>query len=200
METDHAVTLPCSRCGERFPLDGFYAAKLNVNRHGRHSWCKPCVRADLRRRRSEWTPEQREREAARSRATARSKRLAKYGLTADDYDRLVAAQAGVCAICERPERLVQPNRRDGDESLAVDHDHDTGRVRGLLCMTCNTAIGKLGDDPALLRRAADYLERAGLATGLLLVDPISGACGAVLEQGESTKSGAIGRHPPPSTP
>ena len=65
------------------------------------------------------------------------------------YDMLVA-QGGVCAIC----RLTcQSGKR-----LCVDHDHATGKVRGLLCQKCNTVLGKMSDSPELLRRAAAYLE------------------------------------------
>lgn len=81
-----------------------------------------------------------------------------YGLTAEDLDALMAAQGGVCAICGS-----QP---DPVRGLDVDHDHaccpgkqSCGKcIRGLLCNSCNLAIGKLRDDPAMLRRAADYLE------------------------------------------
>ncbi len=89
---------------------------------------------------------------ARDKQVRRSSHLkTKYGLTAEAYDSLLQAQNGVCAICARPEssRLT---------SLSVDHDHKTGNVRGLLCYNCNTSLGKFRDDPALLRKAAAYLE------------------------------------------
>jgi hypothetical protein len=77
----------------------------------------------------------------------------RLGLTQADYDRLLAAQGGVCAICERPPKT----RR-----LHVDHDHKSGKVRGLLCFTCNRyVLGKYAT-PAKLRAAADYLERGGV--------------------------------------
>ncbi len=71
---------------------------------------------------------------------------------------MCAAQKGLCAICGKPETLVV---RGKVRRLAVDHDHLTGRVRRLLCLGCNTGIGKFQHDPALLRAAADYLERTG---------------------------------------
>lgn len=79
----------------------------------------------------------------------RRERLARYGLTEEDYDRLVASQDGACAICRRepPEGT----------NLAVDHSHADGRVRGLLCGPCNVGLGMFRDDPALLRAAIDYL-------------------------------------------
>ena len=79
-----------------------------------------------------------------------------YGISIDEYDRLFAAQNGVCAVCRRPERS---QNQYGLVSLSVDHDHRTGKVRGLLCVDCNRAIGQLGDDVLLLRAAVDYLER-----------------------------------------
>ena len=70
-----------------------------------------------------------------------------YGLEPGEYDCMVGSQGGVCAICERV-----PAR-----GLVVDHDHDTGRVRGLLCSQCNLAMGQFGDDPERLEAARNYL-------------------------------------------
>jgi len=69
-----------------------------------------------------------------------------YGLTEAERDEMVASQMGLCVIC-----LKAP-------AIHVDHCHETGRVRGVLCFNCNSAIGKLGDDPDAVRRAAAYLE------------------------------------------
>lgn len=74
-----------------------------------------------------------------------------YGITIADYYRMLAAQGECCAICGRHQSSFK-------KRLCVDHCHRTSVVRGLLCMHCNHAIGKLGDDPSTLRRAADYLE------------------------------------------
>ena len=76
---------------------------------------------------------------------------AKYGITNAEYDALLAAQDGLCLLCKKPAAVL--TRR-----LHVDHDHVSGKVRGLLCHGCNTAIGSMGDDPSLLRAAADYIE------------------------------------------
>jgi hypothetical protein len=69
-----------------------------------------------------------------------------YGLTEAERDAMVVSQRGLCVIC-----LKAP-------AVHVDHCHETGRVRGVLCFNCNSAIGKLGDDPDAVRRAAAYLE------------------------------------------
>ncbi len=68
---------------------------------------------------------------------------------------MFVAQGGVCAICEQPETAQRSGRA---KWLAVDHDHGTGAVRGLLCSNCNPMLGYAKDDPALLRAAASYLE------------------------------------------
>ena len=73
-----------------------------------------------------------------------------YGMTLEQYEARVEAQGGCCAICRLP-----PNRPHG---LVIDHCHDSTEVRGLLCDSCNTAIGLLRDDPERLRRAASYLD------------------------------------------
>lgn len=80
----------------------------------------------------------------------------KFGITRQKYADLFHSQNGVCAICFKPETAT---RKGVIKALAVDHDHQTGEVRGLLCSDCNTGIGKLKDDPEVLRNAADYLER-----------------------------------------
>jgi len=74
----------------------------------------------------------------------------KYGITLDQYNEMFLAQNGVCAICGNSETY---NKR----SLAVDHDHITGVVRGLLCLDCNAGIGHLKDNPEYLQNAITYL-------------------------------------------
>jgi hypothetical protein len=77
--------------------------------------------------------------------------LRMFGITVEDFERMANAQGGVCAICRRPQRAK--NKRN----LCVDHDHTSGRVRGLLCSQCNKAIGLFGESPEVLSRAIDYL-------------------------------------------
>ena len=79
---------------------------------------------------------------------ARMKRLARYGLTPEAYRELHNQQGGVCAICQQA------------KPLHIDHSHDTGNVRGLLCSHCNTALGFMADSTARLHRAIDYLQAA----------------------------------------
>lgn len=82
----------------------------------------------------------------------------RYGLTVERYEAMLAAQGGVCAICEQAETIL--NRNGVQQCLGVDHDHITGEVRGLLCFKCNSALGAFGDDTRRLVRAAEYLIRS----------------------------------------
>ena len=72
----------------------------------------------------------------------------RYGITEEDYDNLFSMQGGVCYICTNP---------PGKHRLSVDHDHKSGRIRGLLCHNCNHALGKFKDNISLLLRAVKYL-------------------------------------------
>lgn len=78
----------------------------------------------------------------------RSYLLGRYGLSVEQYNSLLDRQNGVCAICRKI---------DGDISLSVDHDHQTGEVRGLLCSLCNKGLGHFDDNPQLLQEAINYL-------------------------------------------
>jgi hypothetical protein len=85
------------------------------------------------------------------------RRLRKYGLTTERYERMVAEQNGLCAVCK-----LEPLR-----GLCIDHDHRTKEVRGLLCDNCNSAIGFFADDSRRMRVAGDYVDRAnGVAPGM----------------------------------
>ena len=72
-----------------------------------------------------------------------------YGLVPGQYAQMMIEQGGVCAVCGEE---CSTGRR-----LAVDHDHETGKVRALLCLHCNRAVGHLKDDPVRALKLADYL-------------------------------------------
>lgn len=83
--------------------------------------------------------------------------LRKYGINLADYKEILDKQEGNCAICGNPETDI----RNGEVcNLAVDHNHETGEVRGLLCRSCNTALGLLKDDVTILKAAIDYLNKS----------------------------------------
>lgn len=81
--------------------------------------------------------------------------LRKFGITQAEYERMLADQGGTCALCDATPETQKAKYRT---YFHVDHCHDTGRVRGLLCGEHNMLLGRFNDDPGLLRRAAEYLE------------------------------------------
>ena len=97
-----------------------------------------------------------ERYAADPEYYRRSELRKNFGLTLEDYQRMMKEQGGVCAICGKPETAM---RQGKVLPLSVDHCHRTGGTRSLLCTACNIGIGSLQDDPELLRKAAEYVER-----------------------------------------
>ncbi len=119
MPTSASPSLRCSRCRQIKPKSHFY--RRSARARGYSSECKPCYKAQPRYR----DAEKRRDETLRRR----------YGISAQDYDLLLAGQGGVCALCG--------NEAYGRARLHVDHDHETGDVRGLLCFHCNTALGRL---------------------------------------------------------
>lgn len=147
----------CKICQQEKPLLEFWANRGTKDR--RAIYCKPCSREYDRQRRARdhdrYLAMQREwREANRDkrRELMRSWNLRVYGLTSDQYLDMYEAQAGCCRICG------EGGETFGGRRLHVDHNHETGAVRGLLCGLCNSALGKFKDSPELLRRAASYLE------------------------------------------
>ena len=97
----------------------------------------------------EYTPEQRRARRIKSR----------YGITAADYERMVAERGNHCDVCGQPPSATN-TRAHWNDKLCVDHCHDTGKVRGLLCNDCNLAVG-YGKTPDVLRKAAEYLQLRG---------------------------------------
>jgi len=127
----------CLKCKVLKPDDRFSPHKRGSQ--GLSYACKPCRVEEQRQRRAAWSPAERH-----------SKDLWKrYRLTLQQYEAMHVAQEGRCLICDK-----RSNR------LEVDHDHTTGRVRGLLCGNCNKAIGLLGECTTNLDRAIDYLVRS----------------------------------------
>lgn len=116
----------CSKCKQVKPLDEFWAEPRK--RDGRHSACKACTSLTLRD------------------STLRRK----YGITAAEYDQMLADQGGACAVCEKP---------DPKRALVVDHCHRSTKVRALLCDRCNRLLGVVNDDRSLLEAAIRFLDR-----------------------------------------
>lgn len=79
-----------------------------------------------------------------------------FGLTIEDYAKMLKQQKGVCAICGKPETTIVKNIL---RNLVIGHCHKTEKIRGLLCGRCNRVIGLMQDSPTFLKAAADYLEQ-----------------------------------------
>jgi len=143
-------TKQCSTCDVVKYLSAFYL-RADTSKH--RAQCNECfnkVRRSIyhnnvehyRRKRREYAATDREKGQAKDRYLKRT-----YGLTLSEYKEQCATQDNRCEIC------------DIQCSLVVDHDHDTGEVRGLLCNNCNTGIGLLKDEPEVLKKAIEYIRR-----------------------------------------
>lgn len=87
----------------------------------------------------------------------RKTHLRKYGISLDEYNKMFEDQNGLCYICHQPEQFIHHMTKK-PASLAVDHCHNTGETRRLLCKSCNNGLGLFKDSPEILRNAANYLE------------------------------------------
>jgi Autographiviridae endonuclease VII len=109
-------------------------------------------RDKIRERDKKWRIANAEKHKAQQRIRHRRSQLKhKFGISLEEYNALINAQNGVCAICKKPE-TVWP-------SLPIDHDHKTGKVRGLLCTKCNLGLGSFRDNIESLEAAIAYLKR-----------------------------------------
>lgn len=127
-------------CGRELPIGSFPAIKRSSD--GRHHWCYECIR----RYKKQW--------AAEHPGYHRKRYLERtYGITLEQYASMIAAQDGKCAICG----TTDPGGVKGG-LFAVDHDHETNEIRGLLCFHCNTGLGHFEDNTDRLEAALRYLQ------------------------------------------
>ncbi|SRR5258707_11806307 len=131
----------CSSCRQDLPVTDFYRDK--TFKDGRQNQCRECKTKANKK----W----RAKNAAKMRSYAAEwHRQKRYGLTHDEFTARVEACGNRCEICRKPQH-------PSFKVLDVDHDHETGKFRGLICRDCNTALRC--EDPAILRAMADYLEK-----------------------------------------
>lgn len=134
----------CPNCKEEKELSEFY--KFNrKDSDGRQCWCKVCMNS-------------REREKKTSEFYRKHDLKRKFGITQEDYEKILESQNGVCSICEC-EESTKHRYKEGSQNLAIDHCHETGIIRGLLCSNCNRGIGMFKDNPKFLISAAEYLNK-----------------------------------------
>jgi len=133
----------CSRCDVRKHFDEFPDRPKMTD--GKSSWCKDCTRAGAR--------------TAQAQRKGRDRHLRNtYGITLATYESILAGQGGGCAICGSRETFR--NKKTGTKhSLHVDHCHESGVVRGILCGRCNASLAMFSDSKEALLKAIAYLEK-----------------------------------------
>jgi len=132
----------CPCCLQTKPLAEFYRSV--IHRKGVRSCCKVCDK--------ECSKKHRKTRRGKPRASHLKRR---YGITEADYERMLTRQGSACAIC----RSKNSGIKDSDK-FAVDHDHKTGRVRGLLCTNCNKGLGCFKDNPNFMWTTIEYLAKS----------------------------------------
>lgn len=135
---------PCRNC------EGF----VEPERVSISARCLPCNRVHWREYRADPTNKERLRAATKARRDSRRAHCLRRGITLDQYDEMVAARDACCDVCGEP-----------DDNLRIDHDHDTGEIRGLLCTGCNSGLGAFGDDLDGVMRAYLYLKKHEASLG-----------------------------------
>lgn len=147
----------CPKCTLEKSLDLFYKNSASTSKTKTSSWCKECTlksQSDYNARNKEQISTRR---AARYRTPEgkRSRRNSdwkkRYGVTYDEVEKILADQGDRCAICKTPIELGKHTH--------LDHQHVTGKVRGVLCVNCNLMIGHAKEDVSRLRSAIDYLAK-----------------------------------------
>ena len=136
----------CVGCGETKSLDLFYS-KSEIGVRGQILYKSNCKACEAKNRK-QWQRENKEQFSTNMRDNWLK---TGYGITDDEYFDLLITQEGKCAICGTKD----PGR--GNSYFCIDHNHKTGAIRGLLCLTCNAGIGMLGDSPDRVMNAAAYL-------------------------------------------
>lgn len=133
----------CNVCGKDKDLEEFH--KDSRKKYGRRHYCKLCA-IDYQKmyRNGNYVPTVKEKRATSS----LERRLKKsYGITLVEYNELIARCGNKCEICKEPIEIPY-----------IDHDHKTGKVRGILCPQCNFGLGNFVDSIELLKAATEYLE------------------------------------------
>jgi hypothetical protein len=130
----------CSKCNHTFPATYEFFYKHSSRKDGLDPWCKECKRE----------------------YDNKHYKLKNYGITIDEYNKLIEKQNNRCAICgidfDFLEKVRKYNKVPGTGKPRIDHDHNTGKIRGLLCDDCNTALGIFQENPLILIKAINYIQ------------------------------------------
>ncbi len=159
------TTKICSQCCVSKPLTSFTkdtrsGRNKTGGKYGYRADCKECRRIYNKRYHTENGDKVRaqQRKWRNENITQEKDRMLQYcyGISVEQYSQMLEEQNGCCAICLNPETAMNQKTKTL-RSLAVDHNHQNGQVRGLLCSNCNMAIGKFKDDISRLQNAIQYL-------------------------------------------
>ena len=148
----------CYVCKKEYPATKEFFYKNRANKDGFHGECKLCAKVQSIAYQNTTKGKEvhkksinKYQQTAKGKLTARRASLkAIYGIAGDEYDKLLESQKGHCALCG-----MSP--KDNRKRLAVDHNHVTGKVRGLLCDRCNKGLGNFKDNIEVLKKAIKYL-------------------------------------------
>lgn len=140
----------CSCCGEVKPTTEFTRHKKR-EKWGFHSYCKECANKKFKKYRRD-NPE------GYKRIKRKQNLKNQYGLTVEDIERMLKNQNYKCAICGK-EIFLHGSSADKNKIAHVDHNHETGKIRGLLCNDCNIGLGKFMDNTEYLLGAVSYLKK-----------------------------------------
>lgn len=139
-------TKKCTKCGKTKSLSDFN--KRSASKDGLTSRCTQCLNTKALQIRKD-----------RPDSTRGYNLKVRFDMSISDYNNLFLKQRGLCAICKKPE--ISKDKAGKYKWLCVDHNHNTGKVRGLLCQNCNTGIGLLRDSKKVLESAIKYLNKRG---------------------------------------
>ena len=143
------MTKTCTVCKEEKPFTEF-RSRGGRQKHLLKSRCNKCLYEEHKR----WTEENPEvvREYRAKDKWTLQKRCARHGITPEEFWSIYEEQDGACPVCDKTIKA---------EDSAIDHNHKTGEVRGILCKSCNRALGLLGDSPDTMFRGLKYLQDKG---------------------------------------
>ena len=136
----------CSKCEEIKPKSDFHNDKSRED--GLQSYCKPCKNGVHLKYQKTDTAKKNHVDVIR-----KSQLKSKYGITQDEYDLNLELQDDACKICKT-------DASEFTKKLSVDHNHETGEVRGLLCPSCNSGLGQFKDNIEFLEEAIEYLKKS----------------------------------------
>ena len=170
--TVNSIEKRCPKCGRIYPATPEYFYRDVRKKDGLNSYCKRCNHIACQKYgrtkngkaiKKRYQQSEKGKRSQKKYATTTNGKWtrqnnnlkSKYGFTLREYNQLFQQQGGCCAICRKPETA---SNKYGTRVLAVDHDHKTGKVRGLLCDRCNRMVGFAKENTTVLQKAIKYLE------------------------------------------